>query len=190
MPEQPKRSNLSIPVRSRAGAIGTRADRARSALLVLAVLAAPIGLRAILLIEYSMAPGAGDLRGLFSDMSVALGVAAAVGLLARLRRWAGAGVLLLWVLLCYGNYEHVSANGANMALRYAGYLADETFLRGSALAVTRPWLLVGALVAALAFSWAALRPGAHVRLRALAIGCAATAAGNVPRAPPRTRRRP
>ena len=75
-------------------------------------------------------------------MSVALGVATAVGLLARLRRWAGLGLLLLWALLCYGNYEHVSANGANMALRHAGYLADETFLRGSALAVTRPWLLV------------------------------------------------
>ena len=107
---------------------------------------------------------------------MALGVAVAVGLLARLRRWAGVGLLLLWVLLCYGNYEHVSANGANMALRHAGYLADETFLRGSAFAVTRPWLLVGALVAALGFGWAALRPGARVRLRTLAIGCAVTAA--------------
>jgi arylsulfatase A-like enzyme len=166
---------LSIPIRSHSDAIGAHASLARPALLVFAALAAPISLRAILLVEHAMAPGAGDLRGLLSDVSVALGVAAAVGLLARLSRWAGTGVLLLWVLLCYGNYEHVSANGANMALRDAGYLADETFLLGSALAVTRPWLLVGALAAALGFGWAALRPGARVRLRTLAIGCVVAA---------------
>ena len=138
MPERPKRPSLSIPIRSCADVTGAHAGLARPVLLVFAALAAPIGLRAILLVEHAMAPGAADLRGLLSDVSVALGVAAAVGLLARLRRWAGMGVLLLWALLCYGNYEYVLANGANMALRYAGYLADETFLLGSALAVTPP----------------------------------------------------
>ena len=57
MPEQPKRPILSIPARSRTNAIGTHAGRARSVLLVFAALAAPIGLRAFLLVEHSMAPG-------------------------------------------------------------------------------------------------------------------------------------
>jgi hypothetical protein len=187
MPERPKRPILSIPVRSRADAIGAHAGRARSALLVFAALAAPIGLRASLLVEHASVPGAGDLHGLLSDVSVALGVAVAVGLLARLRRWTGVGLLLLWVLLCYGNYEHVRANGANMALRYAGYLADETFLRGSALAVAQPWLLAGALVATLGLGWAALRSGVRVRLGAIAIACAVAMAGTASwTAPPDT----
>jgi hypothetical protein len=177
MPEQPKRPILSIRVRSCADAIGTHVGLARPALLVLAALAAPIGLRAILLLENAMVPGVGDLRGLLSDVSVALGVAVAVGLLARMHAFVGAALLLIWVLLCYGNYEHVLANGANMALRYAGYLADETFLWGSALAVTRPSLLVGVLVVTLGFSWAALRSGARVQLRAIAISCAVAIAG-------------
>jgi arylsulfatase A-like enzyme len=91
------------------------------------------------------------------------------------------------VLLCYGNYEHVRANGANMALRYAGYLADETFLRGSALAVTQPWLLVGVLIATLGLGWAALRLGVRVRLGAIAIACAVAIAGTASwTAPPDT----
>ncbi len=176
MPEQARRPILSIPLRSRADAIGKRGNRARSGLLWLAALWAPLALRAALLVEQSLAPGAGDLRGACSDASVALGVAFAIGALARWRRWAGVGLLLVWLLLCYGNYEHVRANGANLALRYAGYLVDPTFLLGSALAVTRPWLLVGAWTPALAIGWAALRAGSRARLLPLALGCALTAA--------------
>jgi hypothetical protein len=177
MPVQPKRPIQSIPVRSRADASGARAGSARQAFLVLAALAAPIGLRAALLVDRAMAPGVADLRGLLSDVSIALGVAIAVGLASRMRAFVGAGLLLIWALLCYGNYEHVLANGANLQLRYAGYLADETFLMGSALAVTRPWLLIGVTSVALCFGWAALRSGARVRLRTMAIGCAAAIAG-------------
>jgi hypothetical protein len=174
---QPKRPILSIPVRSRAYASGARAGSARPAFLVLAALAAPIGLRAALLVDRAMALGVADLRGLLSDVSAALVVAIAIGLLARIRAFLGAALLLIWALLCYGNYEHVLANGANVPLRYAGYLADETFLMGSALAVTRPWLLIGVTSVALCFGWAALRSGARVRLGALAIGCVAAIAG-------------
>jgi len=176
MSAQRKLRPTSIKVRSRADALDAAAGGVRLVLLGCAALLVPVGLRALLLIERGLTPGSADLRGLLSDTTAALGVAVAAGLLARWRGWLGAGLLLLWVLLCYGNYEHVRANGANMALRYAGYLADATFLRGSALAVTQPWLLAGALLATLGLGWAALRPGARVRLPALVIGCALAAA--------------
>ncbi|MBW2494936.1 MAG: sulfatase-like hydrolase/transferase, partial [Deltaproteobacteria bacterium] len=176
MPAQRKFRPTSIQVRSRADASDAKASAARLALLGCAALLVPVGLRALLLLEQGLAPAVGDLRGLLSDLTAALGVAVAVGLLARWRSWLGAGLLLLWALLCYGNYEHVRENGANVALRYAGYLTDATFLRGSALAVSRPWLLAGVLLAALGLGWAALRPGARVRLSALAISCALAAA--------------
>jgi len=176
MPPQRKRRPAPIRIRSRVDAIDAQASLVRLVLLGCAALLAPVGLRAILLIEQGLTPGQGDLRGLLSDLTAALGLAVAAGLLARLRGWLGAGLLLFWVLLCYGNYEHVRANGANMALRYAGYLSDATFLRGSALAATQPWLLVGALLGALGLGWAALRDAGRVRLRTLAIGCAIAAA--------------
>jgi hypothetical protein len=176
MSAQRKLRPTSIKVRSRADALDAEAGAVRLVLLGCAALLVPDGLRALLLFEQGLAPGSGDLRGLLSDVTAALGVAVAAGLLARLRGWLGVGLLLLWALLCYGNYEHVRANGANMALRYAGYLADAIFLRGSALAFTPPWLLAGALLATLGLGWAALRPGARVRLPTLAIGCALAAA--------------
>jgi hypothetical protein len=154
--------------------LDAEAGAVRLVLLGCAALLGPVGLRALLLFEQGLAPGSGDLRGLLSDVTAALGVAVAAGLLARLRGWLGVALLLLWALLCYGNYEHVRANGANMALRYAGYLADAIFPRGSALAFTPPWLLAGALLATLGLGWAALRPGARVRLPTLAIGCGAS----------------
>ncbi|MBW2541682.1 MAG: sulfatase-like hydrolase/transferase, partial [Deltaproteobacteria bacterium] len=176
MPAQRKFRPTSIQVRSRADASDAKASAARLALLGCAALLVPVGLRALLLLEQGLTPAVGDLRGLLSDLTAALGVAVAVGLLARWRSWLGAGLLLLWALLCYGNYEHVRENGANVALRYAGYLTDATFLRGSALAVSRPWLLGGALLVTLGLGWSALRPGARVRLPTLAISCALAAA--------------
>jgi hypothetical protein len=175
MSAQRKLRPTSIKVRSRADALDAQASAVRLALLGCAALLVPVGLRAILLFERGLAPGAGDLRGLLSDVTAALGVAAVAGLFARLRGWLGVGVLLLWALLGYGNYEHVRANGANMALLYAGYLGDATFLRGSALAATQPWLLAGALLATLGVGWAALRPGKRVRLPRLVICCALAA---------------
>ncbi|MBW2577087.1 MAG: LTA synthase family protein [Deltaproteobacteria bacterium] len=172
MSAQRKLRPTSIKVRSRADALGEEAGAVRLVLLGCAALLVPVGLRAILLFGQELAPGTGDLRGLLSDAAAALAVAAVAGMFARLRGWLGVGLLLLWVLLSYGNYEHVRANGANMALRYAGYLTDATFLRGSALAATQPWLLAGALLATLGLGWAALRPGARVRLPTLVIPCA------------------
>ena len=172
MSAQRKSRPRPIVVRSHADALNAKAGVVRLVLLGCAVLLVPVSLRTLLLFEQGLAPDVGDLRGLLSDLTAALGVAVVVGLLARKRGWLGVGSLLLWALLCYGNYEHVRANGTNMALRYAGYLADPTFLRGSALAVTQPWLLAGALLATLGFGWAALRPGARLRLPTLVIGCA------------------
>ncbi len=169
----------SIKVRSRADALDADAGAVRLVLLGCAALLVPVGLRALLLFEQDLAPAPGDLRGLLSDVTAALAVAVAAGLLARLRGWLGAVLLLLWVLLCYGNYEHVRANGANMALRYAGYLTDPTFLRGSVLAAAQSWLLAGALLATLGLGWAALRPGGRVRLPTLVVGCALAAAAQV-----------
>jgi hypothetical protein len=177
MSAQRKFRPTSIKVRSRADALDAEAGAVRLVLLGCAALLVPVGLRALLLIEQGLAPDLGDLRGLLSDVTAALGVAVAAGLLARLRGWLGVGLLLLWVLLCYGNYEHVRANGANMALRYAGYLTDATFLRGSALAVTQPWLLVGALLATLGFGWVALRSGSRVRLPTVVISWGLGAGG-------------
>jgi len=133
--------------------------RIRALALVAAVLTAPVALRAGLLLRDGTAPGLIDLRGLSGDLAVGLAAAAGLGALARWSRIATGIVLVVWTLLCYANYEHVVALDANAALAYAAYLADPTFLGGSATAVSSPLGMLALLAVVAALGAAALRGG-------------------------------
>ena len=134
------------------------APRTRSLALLAAVLAAPLALRAGLLVRDGITPGLIDLRGLTGDLAVGLAAAAGLGLLMRWSRIAVGSVLGVWTLLCYANYEHVVALDANAALAYAAYLADPTFLGGSA-AVSAPLGMLALFAAVAVLGALALRGG-------------------------------
>lgn len=129
----------------------------RSAAIVAAVLVVPWWLRLILLGSGHL--GATDARGFLADAGVALFVAIVACWAARAATWLAVLLIGLWVLLCYANYEHVHTLGANLALDYSGYLADSTFLLGSALAISSPLLLGITLAIGVGLGWVALRRG-------------------------------
>ena len=106
------------------------------------MLAAPFAVRLALIYE-AQGAGAADLRGFASDAGSAALVLALLIPLARLPRWAGLAVVLLWSLAQYANYETVTALGSIASVLDAYFLADPTFLRGSALAFAHPLLLAG-----------------------------------------------
>jgi hypothetical protein len=127
--------------------------------LVAAASSAPLLVRTALLIEKRGTISAPDLAGFLSDIAVSLLVAGASMLAARLHALLAFVTLFVWSLLQYGNYEHVSELGAGLQFTFAGYLADPTFLLGSALSPTRPILLAATLLLPLALAIPALRPG-------------------------------
>ncbi len=108
-------------------------------------LAAPWCARALLLHEKRLPLAVVDLRGALADASVALLVAALVGLLlATRRRWGRAlalAVVVAFAFVTAAMYEFVSEFDSLHALRHAGFLADATFVGGSALHVQHPVLL-------------------------------------------------
>ncbi|HWP67177.1 MAG TPA: LTA synthase family protein [Candidatus Limnocylindria bacterium] len=109
--------------------------------LVLASAIAPILLR---IAQVSNARGrmnVADLRGLVADLGASLVVAALVAAIYRALPRRGAlplagAVLVVWALLNYGNFEHVTALGAVADWGNVQYLVDGTFLKGSALHVS------------------------------------------------------
>lgn len=112
----------------------------------------PVVLRRLALGEAEIRPSSADLRGFAADAALGLAFAALAGLLARVRRWGvrwlAPGPPLLWVLVGFGQYEHVRALGATLSFNNIGYLADPTFLFGSALSPSRPVLLLVSLALA------------------------------------------
>ncbi|MBW2361153.1 MAG: sulfatase-like hydrolase/transferase [Deltaproteobacteria bacterium] len=113
-----------------------------AALAWLALLAAPLVLRGIALIDVEAEPGWGDLRGLAADVGVAgLCLGALWWPARRLRSVALLGVVLL-TGVHYANYETVRALRAVVNFADAGFLGDATFFGGSVLAPMRPLLWV------------------------------------------------
>jgi arylsulfatase A-like enzyme len=122
-------------------------------MLAVAGLLAPLATRLALMIEREVGFSGPDLRGFFSDLVVSLFFFAALLLACRWRRWLGMVLVILWCVLNYGNYEHVTVLGSPAGLAHAGYLADETFLKGSALVPTHPLLLAGILCVSCLLTW-------------------------------------
>jgi hypothetical protein len=122
-------------------------------MLAVAGLLAPVATRLVLMIEREVSFSGPDLRGFFSDLVVSLFFIVALLLACRWRRWFGTALVILWCVLYYGNYEHVTVLGSPAGLAHAGYLADETFLKGSALVPTHPLLLAGILCASCLLTW-------------------------------------
>jgi len=128
--------------------------------LAAATLSAPLLVRAALLIEKRGAFTGSDLAGVLSDLAVSLMIAGLVALVARVHLVPAFALLIFWSLLQYGNYEHVKELGAGLQLGFAAYLADPTFLLGSALAPTRPLLLAATLALPLLLAAPACRGAA------------------------------
>ncbi len=121
-------------------------------------LLAPLCFRALWLLESDAALERADLRGLLADLVVALALICAIGVLPRSRpgRAVAAVAGVLWGVVHYANAEHLRALGAPVDATYAGFLLDPVFVRGSALAVQRPWLLAAvAMLGALGLGFGA-----------------------------------
>lgn len=131
-------------------------------LLVVAALLPPWLLRGALIGSSGGQPNRADLRGVLADAGVGLLLAALLLVLARRGRRMGLALIVVWSLLCYGNYEHVRVLGGNAALLYAEYLIDPTFLFGSVLIASAPLLLAAAIAIPLVLTWrGARRPGSR-----------------------------
>ena len=147
-------------------------SRARTALAFASVVAAPLGFRIASIADRSGGVALPDLRGVVADASTALLVLAAVVAVSRIARVAAVALVALWTLLQYANFETVRVLGSLASALDAGYLADPTFLFGSALVVSRPILLALLTAVALALAWVGLR-GARL---STALGSAAVGA--------------
>ncbi len=147
-------------------------SRARTALAFASVVAAPLGFRIAAIADRGGGVALPDLRGVLADASTALLVLAAVVAVSRIARVAAVALVALWTLLQYANFETVRVLGSLASALDASYLADPTFLLGSALVVSRPVLLAVLMATAPALAWVGLR-GARVPT---ALGCAAVGA--------------
>ena len=120
-------------------------------LLVASCFAAPWTTRVLLLGEKELAFQLIDLGGAVADATVALCVVGVLGLALRLG-WFGR--LLAWlvattfVVATFAIYEVVSVFDSLSALRHLEYLDDGTFVRGSLLHLSHPFLFGVFLVAA------------------------------------------
>lgn len=121
----------------------------------------------------------GTLRGFGADLAAVLVILPVFLLLAPRGRIAGLlrGLLAAaWVLVHWAAFEHVRALDAPLALHQIGYLGDADFLRGSALSVSRPWILLGLMVVTVA---GASLPRTRTRLRMVGLVFAAGLLGCV-----------
>jgi hypothetical protein len=112
----------------------------------------------VLMAEEGVQFGRYDPLGLIADGATSMLVATVVVLLARLHRAAGATLLLLWGAANYANFEHLLTLGTMANLQYVGYLGDATFLQGSAMAPSRPALLLLCLLVPGMLGWFGLPP--------------------------------
>jgi hypothetical protein len=127
----------------------------------------PLVVRLLLMIDHRLAPKFGDLAGLTADLSLSLMVASGIGVLVRYSawgRWVSIGLLGLWSLVNFANYEHIRELGSMVAFAYAGYLADPVFVRGSALAPSRPLMLIVVTLASCLALWGWSRKPRHVHV--------------------------
>ena len=151
-------------------------------LVVAVCLAAPWFTRALLLVEKHQALALTDLRGALADASVGLLAAGiAAYLLATGRCWGRAlalAVVLALVWVSFAMYEFIWVFDSLYALSHAGFLADATFLGGSARHVRHPLLLGLFLVWTIAaLCWA--RPPQRVRWQVWGAALATTMLGQL-----------
>jgi hypothetical protein len=153
-----------------------RAQRGAAALLLVVLLATPFVLRALWLAEAGGSFAFSDLRGFASDAAVALVCFAGVVFAARASRWLAVALAGVWVGLHFANHEWLRVMGSPGSLLDLDYLGDATFVGGSALALSRPWLLALAALASCAAAWRCAR-GASAAGAALALVLAAALFG-------------
>ncbi len=128
-------------------------------LLVAAVFLVPAALRSALMLKQGVYPGVHDLRGFFSDLSMSFLYAAIIVFFCRRWQWSWIVLLALWCFSNYGGYEHIRALNALPGFVDAKYLANATFLGGSALRVSSFFLLSLVLACSLFLAWLVFRTG-------------------------------
>ena len=112
------------------------------------------------LAEHPSPASALDLAGVWADLAAGMAVAILVGLVASAWRPLAIVVGVAWVAINYANYESIRALGSLLNLGFIGYVADPTFLFGSALAPLRPVVLLGLVVVTSALVWVGSREAA------------------------------
>ncbi len=109
--------------------------------------------------------------GVAADLGVALVLTALAGTLLQI--WEPLAVMLAVVhaLMWWGNYEQIVALDGSLLLGYIDHMADPTFIAGSVLTLSQPWLGLGMLPIAAGLVIGALRRGESVNSWiALALG--------------------
>jgi arylsulfatase A-like enzyme len=145
----------------------------RAVLAFCAFLLAPWALRCVSLVDEGIVPAAADLRGFVADLAVGCLATALVWPLARLWRGLGALAAVALALLAAANFQTVTALGSVAALGDFHFLGDRTFLLGSVLTASRPWLLAALLVLSGVLAWRGLpRLGARPAAGGAAFGVA------------------
>ena len=124
----------------------------------------PLAFRTLILGASGLAPRALDMRGALSDVASGFLVASALMIGARGHRWLPRVLLALWVAICLGDTEHILANGAHLQAAYAGFLADPTFLLGSALQIGFPLIATCVALATGIGAWYAGRVDENLQL--------------------------
>ena len=161
---------MGVDASSRSGS--PRARRLDTFLLFAAIVLPAVVTRVLLIGEKGVTPGPVDGLGLASDLAAGL---VFLALVAPLARWAVVllyPLMLLWTFIHYANYENVLELGSPLLLTHAEFLADETFLKGSALALKRPVLLLFEFALVLALTWMGARTRKTRSLRPVAgLGC-------------------
>lgn len=149
----------------------------RFAAILASLLIAPWAFRELLLVEeVGAVPAATDLRGFVSDLGVSSLLAVFAILLGRVARPLGVFVVIVAVLAAYINYETVVALGSVASLLDAGFLGDQTFLRGSVAAISHPVFLGAVTLASAGLAWWGLRAvPLRAALGALAVSVLAAA---------------
>ncbi|QQR89733.1 MAG: sulfatase-like hydrolase/transferase [Myxococcales bacterium] len=100
-----------------------------------------------------------DSRGLCADLVLCCIIALLSALLGRRIRWLALPLPLLWITLCFINYEHAKLFDTVVEIRYAHYLFDPTFFMGSVSgsSLLLPWLIT-CLVALPTVWWSLKKP--------------------------------
>lgn len=123
------------------------------AALVLAAL--PAALRMLHMAENDYAFVRADRWGFIGDAATGLGVLALLSVVGSWSRIGAAAIGVLWAALCFGWYEFLREFGSHYFLVHALYVADPTFLKGSAAGIAHPLLAVLVLACAVVFAWRA-----------------------------------
>ena len=125
--------------------------------------------RGLLLAEKGLPPHFGDLWGVSWDAAGCFWAVFAAGVLQKAWRFGGMLVSVLWLMLQHASYEFTKALDLPLDFGQFRYLLDPTFLVGSGLRPSHPWLLLGLV---LILGWSSLR--FEPLTRRLALGIAST----------------